>query len=206
MVLSRVGAGGLGRGVMDTMLEETRARVRLRRQRRTEAHNNVEPNDIAQIQIRALDMDLRRVSSEDSAVLGQPDEDFICQNPVATLERDLLRVSSVSVEAAFQGAAAADQKASWDVLVAEEGELLECSICLDSEAECPGIQRVPTCPHSFHKDCIEEWQHSCELRQEEFTCPDCRRPLPDDIGLRLELDKEVDSIELGEAIPYCDDY
>lgn len=72
---------------------------------------------------------------------------------------------------------------------------LECSICLETELEYPGIRRVQhcsassscsednsgCCQHAFHRECIIEWRRVCEARGEEFTCPECRRILPCDI-------------------------
>jgi len=75
-------------------------------------------------------------------------------------------------------------------IMPDEVEMLECAICLETEAECPGIVKVhrctkhcesddsSCCPHAFHRDCIQEWRIVCNQRNEPFTCPECRRFLP----------------------------
>merc|ERR1712124_112004 len=57
-----------------------------------------------------------------------------------------------------------------------DSDILQCAICLEDESECPGIIKIHQCtskcahdqthccPHTFHVDCIQEWQAVCARR------------------------------------------
>lgn len=50
----------------------------------------------------------------------------------------------------------------------------ECAIC----QKCIGDERCkcfPTCGHTFHKNCINEWIQQRLLKKKEPTCPNCRK-------------------------------
>jgi hypothetical protein len=50
----------------------------------------------------------------------------------------------------------------------------ECAIC----QKCIGDERCkcfPTCGHTFHKNCINEWIKQRLLKKKEPTCPNCRK-------------------------------
>lgn len=62
---------------------------------------------------------------------------------------------------------------------AETEEL--CAICLDDfHSEVKDIYTIADCKHKFHEECIRRW------KKEEATCPLCRRPLPEDLGVTGE--------------------
>lgn len=55
-----------------------------------------------------------------------------------------------------------------------EGNVGECSICMDDITDKDEFRRLPcsdTVNHCFHKDCIDKWLRS------NNTCPNCRSKL-----------------------------
>jgi len=61
-------------------------------------------------------------------------------------------------------------------LRAESGEL--CAICLDDSInEEWELYTIANCSHRFHDKCIRRW------KKEEATCPLCRGPLPEELGV-----------------------
>jgi len=58
----------------------------------------------------------------------------------------------------------------------ESGEL--CAICLDDSInEKWELYTIANCSHRFHDKCLRRW------KKEEATCPLCRGPLPEELGV-----------------------
>jgi len=75
-------------------------------------------------------------------------------------------------------------------LRAESGEL--CAICLDySINEEQELYTIANCSHTFHDTCIRRW------KEEEATCPLCRGPLPEELGITgsIKQDEFSDMIQ-----------
>lgn len=49
-----------------------------------------------------------------------------------------------------------------------QGEVIECSVCLGSIVEDATVRVLPNCKHVFHVDCVDKWFSS------NTTCPICR--------------------------------
>jgi len=69
-------------------------------------------------------------------------------------------------------------------LRAESGEI--CSICLeDVGKKAEDAYTIAECKHTFHDNCIRRW------KKEEATCPLCRGPLPEELGLTALAEQET---------------
>lgn len=55
-------------------------------------------------------------------------------------------------------------------------EIVDCVICLDPMKDGDMMQRVPTCKHMFHPNCLKEWFES-KAQEDEQRCPQCNQVL-----------------------------
>ncbi|CAL9782816.1 unnamed protein product [Musa acuminata subsp. burmannicoides] len=55
----------------------------------------------------------------------------------------------------------------------EAGEESQCSICLSSLTEGDKVKVLPSCGHTFHVECVDEWLKA------HTSCPLCRASLAD---------------------------
>lgn len=66
-------------------------------------------------------------------------------------------------------------------------DVVECAICMESNGELTRTHRCSKhrtdcssetcCPHEFHAACLSEWRNVCSEKDQDFTCPLCRRPI-----------------------------
>jgi len=78
------------------------------------------------------------------------------------------------------------------LLRADSGAL--CAICLDcSIDEKLELYTIAACNHRFHDQCIRKW------KKEEATCPLCRGPLPEELGVTGTI-KHVQSSDMIQRI------
>ncbi|RZC46926.1 hypothetical protein C5167_039877 [Papaver somniferum] len=77
----------------------------------------------------------------------------------------------------------------------EETAVLECVVCLSEFEDEDVLRQLPTCLHSFHKDCIDIWFVS------QSTCPVCRynlKQIAPGIALNADDDVVIDVLEGDE--------
>lgn len=68
---------------------------------------------------------------------------------------------------------------------------LGCAICFEALiSEDGNVYTVPGCGHRFHEECLRRW------KREKATCPFCRGPLPEELGVTDE------SVDISDDMDY----
>lgn len=109
--------------------------------------------------------------------LGRHMVNAVTREPFVFSERTTMEETA----ALILGGMAAQDRPSGTVTIPvykAEGDVGECSICMENITKNQEFRRLPcseTVNHCFHKDCIDEWF------QTKTNCPNCRSDLSGDL-------------------------